>query len=145
MASGFLAGFKVFGQDIVKVFAWMGSPQGQKTIAAGEAVVEIVAPNSIPIVDLINAWMQKAYTVEAIAVAAGNAPGTGLEKAAMVTQAITPQILAYAQQAGLAPRTAAQIQAANDAAVAFIHAMTDPPTVPVSTQPGVPNQAKVAA
>jgi hypothetical protein len=39
---------------------------------------------------------------------------------------VTPQVLQYAQQEGIQPRTAAQIQAANDAIVAFIKAMTAP-------------------
>ena len=120
MSSGFLAGLKVFGQDIVKVFAWMGSSQGKQTVQTGEAVIEAVAPVSAPIIDLINVWFQKAFTIESLAVAANQNANTGAQKAEMVMQAIAPQILAYAKQSGLAPRTAAQIQAANDAAVAFI-------------------------
>jgi hypothetical protein len=90
-------------------------------------VIETVIPNSIPLVDLFNEWAKRAFTVEALAVSAGQSSGTGVDKAALAISSITPQVLAYAQQAGLAPRTAAQIQAANDATVAFIKAMTDPP------------------
>jgi hypothetical protein len=125
----FWSGLKVFGKDIVKVFAWAGSPRGQQVIGTGEGVIEAILPISIPIVSLFNSWFQKAYTVEALAVAAGQASGTGVDKAALAIQTITPQILQYAQQEGLKDRTAAQIQAANDAVVAFIKAMTqDPPT-----------------
>lgn len=134
MSSGFLQGLKVFGQDIVKLFAWMSSPQGKQIVSTGEAVVEAVVPISIPIIDLVNAWIQKAFTVESLAVTANQNSDNGAQKAAMVIAAVTPQVLTYAQQSGLSPRTAAQIQAANDAAVAFINAMTDP----VTTLPPTP-------
>lgn len=122
----FLSGLKVFGQDIVKVFSWTQSAKGQVVVATGEALVETAVPASVPIIDLINAWFHKAYQVESLAVAAGQATGTGPDKAALAISTITPAILTYAQQEGLQPRTAAQIQAANDAVVAFIKAMTSP-------------------
>jgi hypothetical protein len=122
----FLSGLKVFGQDIVKVFAWTQSPKGQAVVAAGEAVVETALPVSVPIINLANEWFAKAYQVESLAVAASQATGTGADKAAIAIQTITPQILQYAQEEGLQPRTAAQIQAANTAIVAFINAMTQP-------------------
>ncbi len=121
----FLSGFKVFGKDIEKAFTWFGSSNGQRTVAAGEAVIETIYPASEPIVALFNAWAKKAYAVEALAVAASQSTGTGVAKASLAMQTVTPQVLAYAQAEGLAPRTAAQIQAANDAVVAFIKAMTD--------------------
>ena len=122
----FLSGLKVFGQDIEKAFAWFGSPKGQAVVAAGEATVEAIVPASAPIVSLFNSWAAKAYNIESIAVAAGKATGTGPDKAAAVMSAVTPDILTYAQQEGLPARTAAQIQTANNAAVAFIKAMTEP-------------------
>lgn len=120
----FLSGLKVFGTDIEKAFAWFGSPKGQAVVAAGEAVAEAVDPAIAPIVSLFNQWAAKAYNVESLAVAAGQATGTGADKAALVDQAIAPTIIGYAQQAGLPPRTAAQITAANNAVIAFINAMT---------------------
>lgn len=133
----FLSGLKVFGEDIEKAFAWFGSSKGQATIAAGEAVVEAVAPASTPIVNLFNEWAKKAYSVESLAVAAKKSTGTGAQKAVMAIQTIEPAVVDYAKQEGLAPRTAAQIQAANDAVVAFINAMTGP--APSGTAaPGVP-------
>lgn len=128
----FLSGLKVFGHKIETIFSWMGSPAGQTVISAGEAVVETVAPNSIPLVNLVNAWMQKAFTVEALAVAAGQSSGTGADKAALVMQSITPQVLTYAQQSGMAPRTASQIQAANDGLITIIKALTDPAPPPTA-------------
>lgn len=120
----FWSGLKVFGKDIVKVFAWAGSPNGQQVIGTGEAVLEAVAPITIPIVNLFNSWFKKAYTVEGLAVAAGQAKGSGADKAALALGTIVPEVIAYAQAEGLSPRTAEQIKAANDAVIAFINAMT---------------------
>lgn len=122
----FLSGLKVFGSEIEKAFAWFGSPSGKTIVAAGEAVLEGVIPATAPIVDIFNGWAAKAYTVESLAVAAAKTNGTGTDKASMVISSVTPQVLQYAQQQGLSPRTAAQIQTANNAVIAFINAMTQP-------------------
>ena len=123
----FLSGLKVFGRDIEKAFAWFGSTNGKAVVAAGEAVVEAVAPVSAPIIDLFNAWAQKVYNVESLAVAASQGTGSGAQKAALVISAIGPDVVSYAQAAGLSARTAAQITAMNDAVVAFINAATGTP------------------
>lgn len=122
----FLSGLKVFGTGIEKAFAWFGSPKGQAVVSTGEVLLEALVPGSTPIVNLFNSWAAKAYTVESLAVAASKEKGSGAEKAAVVITAVTPDVLQYAQQAGLPARTAAQIQAANTALVAFINAMTSP-------------------
>ena len=127
------SGLKVFGTGVEKIFAWFGSPRGQSVIAAGESALEIAVPASAPIVDLFNSWAQKAYTVEALTVVAGKSTGTGADKAALAISSITPTVLQYAQQEGLPQRTAAQIQAANDAVVKFINAMTAPATATAQT------------
>ena len=120
----FLSGLKVFGTGIEKAFAWFGSPQGKTVVGVVEAGVEAVAPASAPIVDLFNVWAAKAYSVEALAVAASQVNGTGADKAALALSTITPAVLQYAQQEGLPARTAVQIAAANKAVVDFINAMT---------------------
>lgn len=122
----FLSGLKVFGSDIEKAFAWFGSTKGQIVVAAGESLVEGVVPASTPLVNLFNTWAAKVYNVESLAVAAGKATGTGADKAAAVLTAVVPDVLQYAQQAGLASRTAEQLQTANTALVTFINAMTAP-------------------
>jgi hypothetical protein len=122
----FLSGLKVFGTDIEKAFAWFGSPKGKVVVAAGETLLEDVVPASAPIVDIFNTWAQKAYTVEALAVAASQSTGTGTDKAALLLSTITPHVLEYVKEAGVSARTAVQIQTANDAAIAFIKAMTEP-------------------
>jgi hypothetical protein len=118
------SGLKVFGMTIEKAFAWFGSPKGQAVVAAGEAIVETAEPAAVPIVNLFNAWAAKAYNVEAIAVAASKATGSGADKAVLAISSITPTVLQYAQQEGMPARTAAQITAANNAVITFINAMT---------------------
>lgn len=120
----FLSGLKVFGTDIEKAFSWFGSPTGQAIVSTGETLLEAAVPESIPVVNLFNTWAAKAYNVEALAAAAGKATGSGADKATLALSSITPLIVQYAQAEGLPPRTAAQIQTANNAAIAFINAMT---------------------
>ena len=122
----FMTGLVAFGHKLESIFSWMTSPKGQQVIATGEAIVEAVVPVSIPLIDLFNEWAKKAFTIEALAVSASQSTGSGTDKEALAIASITPQVLAYAQQEGLSPRTAAQIQAANTALVAFINAMTQP-------------------
>lgn len=120
----FLSGLRVFGQDIEKVLGFGATTTGKAIIDTGEAVLETLVPASAPLVTLFNGWYSKAVTVESLAVAAGKGTGSGVEKAALVDAAIAPTVLAYAQQVGLAPRTAEQIAAANNALIAFVNAMT---------------------
>lgn len=134
----FLTGLKAFGVDIEKAFAWFGSSKGQAVIASGEAVIEAVAPVSIPIITLANSWFQKIFSVESLAVAASQGTGTGVQKAALVDQAIAPDILQYLQEAGVSAPTAAQIAEANTALVAFLNALTQPASA-------TPSAAKPAA
>jgi hypothetical protein len=129
----FLSGLKVFGTDIVKAFAWFGSPKGQAIVKTGENMLEAFLPVTIPAVNLFNVWATNAYGVEALSVAAGKSTGTGGDKAALALSTITPQILQYAEQEGLSPRTAAQITAANNAVIAFINAMTGPAPIVATT------------
>ena len=122
------------GKDIKKVFAWIGSPQGQATIQTGGAVVEAIAPALTGIVTLAEGWIKNAFTVESLAVAAAAQNGTSAQKAAAVMQNMTPAVLQYAQQAGLPKPTAEQIQAANNAIVAFLNAFAgaSAPSTPTS-------------
>jgi hypothetical protein len=122
----FLSGLKVFGKDVAKVITWIGSPTGQKIVMAGESVVETMEPVSIPIIALVNGWFQKIYAVESLAASAGQATGTGPDKAALAVQAIDPLIMQYIAEEGVSPRTQAQIKAANDGLLQFINAMTQP-------------------
>jgi hypothetical protein len=120
----FWTGLKVFGTDLEKAFAWFGSTQGQAIVQTGEGVLEAFLPVTIPAVNLFNQWATKAYNVEALASAAGQATGTGTDKAALALSTITPVIVQYAEEEGLSARTAAQITAANKAVIDFLNAMT---------------------
>lgn len=118
--------FLNFLGDIKKVFQWLGSAQGQKVIATGEAVAESIYPPATAVINLANTWLTEIIKTEAIGVAAGAGTGSGAQKAAMVITAESPVVLAFAQQYGLSAPTAAQIAAANDALVAFLNAFAVP-------------------
>jgi len=113
-----------FGNDVKKVFGWLGSPKGQAIIGTGEAVLEAVDPALDGVVTLTNTWLQEIYKAQALATAAaatGTLGNTG--KAAMVLNAVTPQVMAFLKTQGLAPANSTQLQAANDALVAFLNAL----------------------
>ena len=121
------------GADVKKVFAWIGSPQEQSLIATGEAVVETVYPPATAIISIANTYLTEAIKAEALAAAAGVQNGSGTQKAAAVLNAVTPQVIAFAQQYGLAAPTSAQLNAANTAIVAFLNAFPGLATPAAST------------
>lgn len=137
-------GFKNFmdhiGHAFKTVFSLITSPRGQKTIAAVEGAADIVvgaaAPGALPalmgIQGLFNAGLTQAVQVETVAVAAGQSQGTGLQKAAAVTTALTPQISDFLKSIGVSAPTAAQIQnignAVSTAAVGIMNAIPAPAT-----------------
>jgi hypothetical protein len=145
-----MAGFKSFlsaiGNDVKKVFAFISSPAGQTIIQTGEGVAEAIDPGLSGLFNIANTYITEAVKTEAIATAAGQQSGSGTQKLAAVTSAVTPTVLAYAQQAGLATPTATQIQNAANAIVAFLNAFPPPATaaavpVPVPTPVATPAAA----
>jgi hypothetical protein len=114
------------GADAKKVFSWIGSSKGQSVITAGEAVAEAVAdgvdPGLAALNPLIASWTQEVFKVESLSASAGAQSGTGVQKAAAVTSTLTPAVVAFAQQNGLAAPTAAEINAATTALVTFLNA-----------------------
>jgi hypothetical protein len=112
------------GKDVGKVFGWLGSPKGQAIVGAGEAVAEAVCPALDGVLGITNTWLQEIYKAQALATAAG-ATGTagGAQKAAMVLNALSPQVLAFAKTQGLPTPTATDLQTANNALVAFLNAL----------------------
>ena len=122
-----MASFKsvlaTIGADAKLVFAWIGSAQGQKVISVGEAAVETIAPQLTGFINLANQGLAEVVKVEALAAAAGSQTGTGAQKSVAVASAITPAILAYAQQNGLPVPTADKIQNATNGLVAFFNAL----------------------
>lgn len=122
-----MASFKsvlsTIGADIKGVFTWIGSAKGQQVISAGEGAVETVFPQLTGIINLANQGLVEAVKIEALAAAAGEQTGSGVQKLAAVTSAITPTALAYAQQHGFPVPTATTIQNAANGLVAFINAL----------------------
>ena len=112
-----------FGNDVKKVFGWLGSPKGQAIIGTGEAVLEAIDPALDGVATLTNTWLQEIYKAQALAVAASAGATGGAQKSALVLNAMTPQVLAFLKTQGLAPANSTQLQAANDALVAFLNAL----------------------
>lgn len=110
------------GSDVKKVFEWAGSPAGQTEIKTAEGVVEAVYPPATAAIALGNVFITEAIKTQALATAAGAEAGSSAQKAAVALASATPQALAFAQQYGLPAPTAAQLQAANAAIVAFLNA-----------------------
>lgn len=139
-----MASFKSFlsaiGNDFKKVFSFLSSPAGQAVVSAGEAVAEGAATAVNPAAGaaltgalaLANAGLTEVIKTEALAAAAEQQSGTGAQKAAAVTAAITPQVLAYAQQNGLAAPTSTQIQTIVNSLVGFLNALPAPATTTTS-------------
>ncbi len=127
------------GRDARKVFAWLGSAQGQKTVQTTEAVVETgvaladppVAPEIDAGIALFNDWAKQALQIETVATAAGQVSGTGAQKAASVIQSMEPFVQQYASKYGAPAPTQAQLAALNNAAVAFLD------NLPVATPPAL--------
>lgn len=113
---------ETIGADVKKVFAYVGSSQAQAVITAGEGVAETIFPQITGIVNLANTYINEALKTEALAAGAAQQNGTGVQKLAAVTSAVTPAVLAYAKEAGLAIPTATEIQNAANSIVGFLNA-----------------------
>jgi hypothetical protein len=114
------------GADVKKVFDWLGSSKGQAVIAAGEGVVESVYPPATGIINLANTWLSEIIKSEGLAAGAAAQTGTGVQKAAIAINAVTPQAIAFAAAHGLPAPDAEAISKANDALVAFLNAFGSP-------------------
>lgn len=112
------------GSAVKDVFKWLGSAQGQKVIGTGEAIAETIYPGLTGIINIANNWLAEIIKAETLAAAAGQQDGSGIQKAAIATSTITPQIVQFAQANGLPSPTATQILAANNALVAFLNALS---------------------
>jgi hypothetical protein len=115
-------GFKSFLSGIVhdagKVFSFLGSTQGQNTIAAVEGTATSVATAVNPktgndlqnVSVLINQGLREVVSAESVAAQAGKQSGSGAEKAAAVTAALTPHITTVLNSLGVAQPTTDQVQ-----------------------------------
>jgi hypothetical protein len=105
------------GKDVAGVFKWLASPKGQAVIqTAGGVAVAFGAPAIL--VNVAEAWITKAITIEAIAEAAGQSAGNGAEKAAAVIKDMGPILAAYY------PNAKPDVIRANNAIVEFIAAIS---------------------
>jgi hypothetical protein len=111
------------GSDVKKVFGWLGSPKGQAILSAGEGLVETLDPALDGIVNLTNTWLQEIFKAESLATAASAGTGSGVQKAAIVLNSVTPQVLSFAASQGLPTPTGVDLQNANNALVAFLNAL----------------------
>ena len=115
------------GGDIKKVFAWIGSSEGQAAIGAGEGVVEAVAPELTGLINLANNGLAEIVKIEALAAGAAQQTGSGVQKLQAVVVTVTPAILAYAKTNGLPTPTSTTIQNAVNGLVAFANALEGKP------------------
>lgn len=106
------------GHDFVTVFKWLGSSQGQTTIATAETAATAITTAINPVAGatlagievLINAALKQVVSIEAVSVAAAQQSGTGAQKASAVASAVAPQVSSTLQTLGVASPTAAQVQ-----------------------------------
>lgn len=106
------------GHAFKAVFGFLGSPQGQSLIVAGETAATIAggiaAPEALPAIQgvegLINAGLRSALATEALAAAAGTQQGTGAQKLAAVTATIAPNVQSFLAAIGVKDTTSEQSQ-----------------------------------
>lgn len=114
------------GSDFKAVFSWLGSPKGQATVLAGEAlgesIADVINPALVGLNPVINSWTQEIFKAESLAAAAGSQDGSGTQKAAMVLGAVVPQVDQFASANGLSAPAAADVTAFNTALVTFLNA-----------------------
>jgi len=117
------------GSDFKAVFAFLGSPKAQPVEAAVEGVAETIATVAgvgAPVqagINLINNWLTEIVKAEALAAAAGQQTGSGVQKAAAVMAEMTPQVLTFATAQGLPAPTAAMIATINTSLVAALNTL----------------------
>jgi hypothetical protein len=137
-----MASFKSFlsaaGADFLHVFSWLGSSQGQATVAGVETAAVAVGTAINPAIGaaiggvetLINAALKQILSMEASAAAVGAQSGTGVQKAAAVVASLTPQTSALLTTLGVAAPTATEAQALataiNNGLTAILNAIPPP-------------------
>jgi hypothetical protein len=115
---------QTIGADIKGVFSWLGGAKGQQVIATGESIAEAVDPGLTGIINIANNWLEEIIKTEALAAGAAEQNGSGVQKAAIVASAVTPNVVAFAEKNGLPVPTGDKIAAANTALVAFLNALS---------------------
>jgi hypothetical protein len=129
---------KVIAADAKSVFLWLAQPKVQNSILAGEALGEAVAdavdPALIGLNPIINSWTQEIFKAQALAAAAGAPDGNGEQKAAMVLNTLTPQVVQFAEQNKLPTPTGDKLLQANTLLYNFLEILGGgDPSVPTTT------------
>lgn len=126
------------GNDVKKVFGWLGSAAGQATIAGAEAGATVIATAINPaagaalsgIESLVNSGLKSVIATESLAAAAGVQSGSGPQKLAAVTEAIAPNAAGFLQSIGVSNPTSAEVQTVTTAIanglVAILNALPAP-------------------
>lgn len=131
------------GNDAKAVFSWLGSAKGQATVATVEGTATAVTAAINPaagaalsgVEALVNAGLAEVIKTEQLAAAAGAQTGTGAQKAAAVTTAVTPQIQSLLVSLGVASPTSAEIQAVGTALSTGLVGVLNSLPVPATTTP----------
>lgn len=117
-----MASFKSFlseiGTKAKAVFVWLGSTQGQATIATVEGATDAVVTAVDPVAGvalagieaLVNNALKQVVSAETLAVAAAAQSGTGAQKSAAVVTAVAPQVSTILQSLGVKQPAASQVQ-----------------------------------
>jgi hypothetical protein len=116
------------GGDVKKVFGWLASPKGQAVVQLGEGIVEDAFPAATGVINIFNTWATEAFKVQAIAEAAGS--DVGAQKASVLLNTITPEVLAFAKTHGLPTPTADKLAQVNNAIILAINILSGTETVP---------------
>jgi hypothetical protein len=115
--------FSAITKPFTSIFHFLESPSGQAVLGVGVSTVEAIDPALATAIELVKSWMHKVFTVEQIAQSAGQAAGTGTQKAAAVIAAIGPELAK-----SFPGTTAANIQVINTAVVTILNALGEPAT-----------------
>jgi hypothetical protein len=103
------------------VLKWLATPGGQALVGIGETALEVAVPQATGVVNIFNRYLAEEIKVQALAMAAGAAPGTAsAQKAAAVVNAVGPEVLMFAEKNGLEPLTADELLKLNNLAVEFL-------------------------
>ncbi len=132
------------GHDFTAVFHWLGSPQGQAAVTAGEtAAVVIGTATGGPatgvaisgVEGLINIGLKGVLNMEASAAAVGAQSGTGAQKAVAVAATLEPQVFALLQQLGIKNPTVDQVQTVANAVTNGLAGILNAIPAPVASVP----------
>lgn len=128
------------GSGFLSVFKWLGSAQGQTTVAAAETTAAVVGSAINPgiglaitgVEALINAALKQVLNMEAAAAAVGAQSGTGAQKSAAVIASLTPQVEQLLVSVGVSQPTAEQVQSVtttlSNSVVAILNSIPAPAT-----------------